>query len=312
MHDTWGLTGPAFLVLYLFLLAITAVLVAKRHQAPKHAHGPGPVPELSVDEVAYLAGGTHRLVVTSMARLVEAGALRVSRGRPPAATQAAGGSTVDTAVLTSVHGNDVRAGIRDAVSRLDGTAEVVAVRERLTGLGLLVDPAEQDRASRVAARYFLVPLVLGLLRLADGLSAGKPVWFLVGLLVVTGILAAVTPLLRGPRLTDRGELALRRSRLPGRGGSASGTMAQSGAGVSAAVALVAMWGMTAYPDTEVAQELGSVEFETGGGWFGGGSDGGGSDGGSGGGSDGGSGGGSDGGSGGGCGGGGCGGGGCGG
>jgi len=78
MNHPWGISGPEFLWLYAAGLAgavVWVVVVRARARRPE----PTPGPAVSLDELAFLAGGARRLVELSIARLVAAGRLRVNR-----------------------------------------------------------------------------------------------------------------------------------------------------------------------------------------------------------------------------------------
>ncbi|HYN17259.1 MAG TPA: TIGR04222 domain-containing membrane protein, partial [Actinomycetes bacterium] len=87
---------------------------------------------------------------------------------------------------------------------------VAAVRERLR-LGGLVPTPEQRARYRAAGLWFVPLLALGAARVAAGSANGRPVGFLVGLLVITVVVAAVL-VLRVPDATELGRRTLRRLR----------------------------------------------------------------------------------------------------
>jgi uncharacterized protein (TIGR04222 family) len=175
--------------------------------------------------------------------------------------------------------------LRDVQASLEQAPALAAVRQRLR-LGGLAPTPEQRARCRAAVLWFLPLLALGVARVVAGRANGRPVGFLVALLVVTVVAAAVLAV-RVPNATELGrrtlaELRAANPRPPAGASPAELTMGTAlfGAGV--------LWAA----DTDTAMLLGvRREHGASGGGFdpGGGGDGGG-----------------------GCGGGGCGGGGCGG
>ncbi|GAA2781177.1 TIGR04222 domain-containing membrane protein [Crossiella cryophila] len=274
MHNTWGLTGPEFIGLYVLALIITvAVAIRRRLAARKLPPGHPNLPLLSADEMAYLAGGTRRLVETALARLVAGDMLRVSRGTPPTATGKPAESTMDARVLAEVRDRRTRVGVEGAVRVLEQSPELHEMRQRLTRGHLLVAP-ERSRACRLAAAMVFLPIgLIGALRLSDGASGGKPIAILIVLLALTTVLALVITLVPGPRATTLGQRTLYNAR--------SGAYRRKAAGVTAGgfvaadvVLLVALSGMSSHPDSTVASGL-ATDGGGGGGGGGGGCSGGG-------------------------------------
>lgn len=295
--DTWGISGPQFLLLYIALLAVTVlVVVVARRRVLAVPDGAAVPARLDRYEAAYLNGGCDLVATTAVSSLLRARHLApsprrrrrhrlVARAAPPA-----GAHPVEWAAyqLVADRSDHPRWALGAELCRVPAMA---AVRERLRQSGLAPTDEQQARY-RATGLWFLPLLALGVARVAAGTANGRPVGFLAGLLIVTVVAAAVLSL-RAPHATELGRRTLDHLRSetgrPGVGASASElamATALFGTGV--------LWAA----DTETAMAL-RVPREHGAflGWAGGG------DGGGGGGGDGG---------GGGCGGGGCGGGGCGG
>lgn len=256
MHDTWGLTGPQFIGIYLLLFFITLAVAIRLRLSARKLGGAHPVtPDLTADEAAYLSGGARRLVDVSLARLVASGALRVSRGHRPQATGKAAESTMDGQVLTAVQDRKPAEGADTATKRLRASAELAMITDRLRHNGLLVTP-DRERTARWRAMIAFAPiLLLGALRLSDGVSNGKPVTYLIILLALTGFALLMIAVVPGPRATTLGQRALRKAQsgLPDRrtiaAADADPLMA---AGV---LYLVALHGMSGHPDSAIASGL---------------------------------------------------------
>jgi uncharacterized protein (TIGR04222 family) len=294
---TWGISGPQFLLLYVALLAVTAAVVAlARRRALAAPDGPAATPaRLDPYEAAYLNGGGSLVATAAISSLLRGGqvANTARRGRgvrlsSRAAAPEAGAHPVEWAAYQVVAASPgmTLGDVRAALAREPAMA---ALGERLRRGGLVPSP-EQRARYRAAALWFLPLLALGAARVAAGSANGRPVGFLVALLVVTVVVAAGLAL-RVPQATELGRRTLQQLRLANprpTGGLAPAEMTMAMALFGAGV----LW--TADTDTalllRVPREHGSA--------FGGG--------------DGGASAGCSGGGGGGCGGGGCGGGGCGG
>jgi len=68
------------------------------------------------------------------------------------------------------------------------TGPMAAIETRLAALGLRPTAAERKSAAFAAVIPLFLPLGLGVLRLVSGISTGKPVGWLIAMLVITGIL----------------------------------------------------------------------------------------------------------------------------
>jgi uncharacterized protein (TIGR04222 family) len=75
----WGISGPAFLVVYASVFAVTlAVVEVRRHQLLERAHEPSrPIDDLTPCELAYVAHGADDACVVALIGLERAGALRI-------------------------------------------------------------------------------------------------------------------------------------------------------------------------------------------------------------------------------------------
>ncbi len=214
MTDTWGIPGPAFAGIYLFLILTPIALAAiQLHRA--RAGKPVDAPLSRIAEVALLAGGPVRVVDTVIAQLLQREQLRMdSAGRLHRTTlEPADELGRAAAEFVRRHGSSpdgMRWGLRE-------NSAVVALVDELTERGLMVDPRRVRQPWRVAALAYGVLLVLGIARLAS--SGNHPVGYLMGLLLATVVLlvltcvrAAATP---APAPTRAGKSALAGARLNG-------------------------------------------------------------------------------------------------
>jgi uncharacterized protein (TIGR04222 family) len=274
--DTWGISGPGFLVLYLALLAVTVagVVLARRRVV---AAGDGTAVPARQDryEAAYLNGGCQLTATTAVSVLLRGGHLAsparrrrrrlVARPAPPA-----GAHPVEWAVyrLVADRPDHPRWALDGELCQLPAMA---AVRERLRQGGLSLTDEQRTRY-RATGLWFLPLLVLGVARVVAGTANGRPVGFLVALLAVTVVLA-VALCLRVPSATELGRRTLDRLRAEA-GRPAAGASASELAMATALFGTGVLW--TA--DTEIAMAL-RIPREhgafSGGGWVGGGDAGGG-------------------------------------
>jgi uncharacterized protein (TIGR04222 family) len=216
--QTWGISGPQFLLLYTALFAVTALVVVLARRRALAGPGQGAVAPARLDpyEAAYLNGGSALVATTAVSNLLRGGQLgNASRRRRqqarlvPRAAPAAGVHPVEWATYQLVADHPGRP-LGDVQTALGRSPAVAAIRERLHLAGLV--PAPEQRARYRATGLWFVPLLaLGVARVAAGSAAGRPVGFLIVLLVATVVVAAVL-CLRVPHATELGRTALRRLR----------------------------------------------------------------------------------------------------
>ncbi|MGW5054499.1 TIGR04222 domain-containing membrane protein [Actinokineospora sp. NPDC004072] len=260
--EPWGISGPDFLRIYLVgfvfvLLFAAAVRIAIRAGTPvgRSAAGMIGAEQLSVHELAYLAGGPTRVVETAVARLLDLGKVKANRtGSIRVVAGATATDLVDRAVLQDTKRYAYRS-VGPLVGQVARDDAVQAVRSSLVGKGLLVDGGAMR--ARLAAVPALVLLVVGVARWVNGIAEGYPIgWLTVGL-VVTAVVAIA--LYRAP-LSERtyaGERVLAQARGKSRPGA--GTEAALLGGATTAVLFA---GLAAYPDPEIGTALAASRMST--------------------------------------------------
>ena len=266
MDETWGLSGPEFLQLYgaalvvLLLLAVAVALLAKRdgHRSDAAA---GSGAELGTYELAYLFGGVDRVADTAVAGLVEAGSVRVTRSRElhSLGGQRVGGQRV--ARGADEHQNEVLECSWPDINRLRRAFRVSdrgePLRRSLQQRGLVITEPRR-RASELVARLFPLLGLVGVARLLSGVADGDPVGFLVLELCGTGLVwAGARTAGQNPRPTRLGErVKQERGQRERTRGSLRGKHAPVRSPEPATAALlVAVGGVSAYPDSELASLL---------------------------------------------------------
>lgn len=273
MGDTWGVPGPVFLGVYVLLLlgaGLTAPLMLRAlDRRAARDGGEASAPDVTVEDLALLAGGPARLVHAAIARLLEGGVLRVGRDRHLTSTGRPAIGELDEAVVDAVAATPAGATPTATVMRMRGAPVVGDLEAAARRRGLFHDPAAVARRKNIALAVIGVVGVLGLARLAAGIARSAPVVLLVVLLVLTVCVAFSVLLFATRRPTPKGRATLFAARSTlhrpafatdrARGPVAAGTLGVAG--------LVAVGGFALYPDEELA---GLLAAPTGGGGGGGG------------------------------------------
>ncbi|GAB3478739.1 TIGR04222 domain-containing membrane protein [Amycolatopsis cihanbeyliensis] len=253
MGEQWGMSGGAFLLLYLGLLNlpwITGVVMARarRRMAMRRASRYGdqlPTPR----HLAYLTGGPIQVVETTIASLLHSEKLRVnSGGFFQAARGAAGDDQLEDAVLDSARRrrSATRGGLVGSTRRSPGVREI---ERHLARNGLIsFELHDRRRTSTVLILQVLV-LAFGLAALLtsgdpDGFTAFLVLLLLIGVSsLISGLIVHFargpdgTPTLAGRRLTTR-------------------SVATAWPG---AVGAVALGGLASYPDPQIAAAAAKIE-----------------------------------------------------
>src|SRR5689334_5130950 len=80
MSEPWGITGPQFINLYIAGLALAVGLTIVWQLVLRRAAAPPNQGPLTVEQIAFLAGGPNRVTDTALAALIDRGAVRTRRG----------------------------------------------------------------------------------------------------------------------------------------------------------------------------------------------------------------------------------------
>jgi uncharacterized protein (TIGR04222 family) len=223
--NTWGISGPSFLLIYIGLGAVMAGVLRLRYgrlvKLPAGATGLERQ-ELGHCELALLKDGPRFAVAVAACSLHHAGSVAPGDSDTTlvvAGPLPSGAHPLEAAIYESLRDP----GQRPAKEVLEGVAqgpEIASMHERLEMLGLVPTAANVDRfrEERVALAGALV--ILGVARIVAGAVNHRPVGFLVALTVVTAILAAMVPPEVPSRRTSRRRSRCReRSSACGRGAS---------------------------------------------------------------------------------------------
>jgi uncharacterized protein (TIGR04222 family) len=204
--DTWGISGPDFLRIYLgaavvFLAyAVVARLSVTRSSS---AAMPGRLPTPA--EVALLLGGRSQAAFSSLARLRVAGVIGVGTKRSLMVTGPVPSTAdrLDRAVYSAAQ-RDVRA--RDLSDDSQVQSAVAEINDSVAHAGWLLDPSVRTRA-RLGAHLLLGLTTFGVVRIVAGVMNERDVFFLIALCVITFVIGL--SLLRVPRMTRSGRQAVK-------------------------------------------------------------------------------------------------------
>ena len=174
--DTWGVPGPTFLIFYVALIVLVAIVAAAHRRALFAGDRTAQVDRLGPQQIAYLNGGDQLALYASLGglRAAEAIASATDKTLSQAGPLPSGATALDTAVYNAA-GNRIRA--REVRADRWVAAALEQLRTGLEQAGLVVT-ADRQKAARRWALAGLALILLGVARLVDGLQNGKPVTFL--------------------------------------------------------------------------------------------------------------------------------------
>lgn len=186
--NTWGISGPDFLLLYVMLLALTWMIVLAmrwRIGAATGAAAAPDQPELDLYEAAMLNGGGRLVLAVAACRLKEAGSFR--RDSDDDTLTVTGPRPVNADPVQKWLYDYVKHEAIDAVDLLDeGPADPVLapIRDRLSERGLML--TDRQTASMLRQVLWFAPLLaLGVARLVAGILNHHPVVYLVWLMLLS-------------------------------------------------------------------------------------------------------------------------------
>lgn len=255
MTDPWGISGPDFVVLYIALLgAVLLVRLVVTGIAVAWARRPGraqPGPPPTVYQLAFLAGGPDRATDAAIAALVERGQLRVNSYKQISKTGTRPVEPLERAVF-DIAKLKTTAVIR---AKVRGSAAMRALADSLDERGLLSSANRQARTFGLVLQ--LAVLALGIARLVNGVSLGRPVGILLFLTLLATVLALASAAglkTAARRPSAAGHRVLGQARAAASGPMPAGALA-GGVLLGGAVAAVALGGWAMYPDDELSAAL---------------------------------------------------------
>ncbi|MCC8249659.1 TIGR04222 domain-containing membrane protein [Saccharothrix luteola] len=245
MERPWGLSGPEFLELYWIALAVSVVFAVFVRVRLRGTRGDAPAGALGLLDIAYLTGGPRRVVETSVASLIDSGALVPARN---GAVRLVGSPVADHPVDQAVIADAKRYRYRTLSLLITSVSEKDAPREvgrRLSEQDYLVAPDVAKRRLRTGVVPMALVFVVGAARWITEQVVGGPVWILTLQLVLTGLL--IWGLLQAaPRTrTAKGRDAVAKARAGEITGGWGGTSSAN------AAELVALNGFSSHPSITV-------------------------------------------------------------
>ena len=204
-------TGPEFLTFYIFLVVMGIALAAwLRFSLCLVSGNINQQPDLNTYEIAFLAGGNHRLIMAAITSLVKQGYVEVLKEKSPF------GRTQDKLVVTGkidAIADPVEKAVAQDILATDGAIKQVfqkstgmkdSIRSRLEQLGLFLSDAQALKAQIYPSLIVVILLGIGLYKMAVGISRDKPVGLL--LICIFGLLVLGARFFVKPQRSRYGEI----------------------------------------------------------------------------------------------------------
>ncbi|MFN7218432.1 TIGR04222 domain-containing membrane protein [Microcystis sp.] len=204
-------TGPEFLTFYISLVVMGIALAAwLRFSLCLVSTNTKQQPDLNTYEIAFLAGGNHRLIMAAITSLVKQGYVEVLKEKSPF------GRTQSKLVVTGkidAIADPVEKAVAQDILATDGAIEQVfrkstgmkdSIRARLEQLGLFLSDAQAFKAQIYPSLIVVILLGIGLCKMAVGISRDKPVGLL--LICIFGLLVLGARFFVKPQRSRYGEI----------------------------------------------------------------------------------------------------------
>ncbi len=204
-------TGPEFLTFYISLGVMGIALAAwLRFSLCLVSTNTKQQPDLNTYEIAFLAGGNHRLIMAAITSLVKQGYVEVLKEKSPF------GRTQSKLVVTGkidAIADPVEKAVAQDILATDGAIEQVfrkstgmkdSIRARLEQLGLFLSDAQALKAQIYPSLIVVILLGMGLCKMAVGISRDKPVGLL--LICIFGLLVLGARFFVKPQRSRYGEI----------------------------------------------------------------------------------------------------------
>ena len=196
-------TGSEFLTFYIFLVVMGIALAAwLRFSLCLVNANINQQPDLNTYEIAFLAGGNHRLIMAAITSLVKQGYVEVLKE----------GKLVVTGKIDPIT-DPVEKAVAQDILATDGAIEQVfqkstgmkdSIRSRLEQLGLFPSDAQAFKAQIYPSLIVVILLGIGLYKMAVGISRDKPVGLL--LICIFGLLVLAARFFVKPQRIRYGEI----------------------------------------------------------------------------------------------------------
>jgi uncharacterized protein (TIGR04222 family) len=196
-------TGPEFLTFYISLVVMGIALAAwLRFSLCLVSANTKQQPDLNTYEIAFLAGGNHRMIMAAITSLVKQGYVEVLKE----------GKLVVTGKIDPI-ADPVEKAVAQDILATDGAIEQVfqnstgmkdSIRSRLEQLGLFLSDAQAFKAQIYPSMIVVILLGIGFCKMAVGISRDKPVGLL--LICIFGLLVLGARFFVKPQRSRYGEI----------------------------------------------------------------------------------------------------------
>jgi uncharacterized protein (TIGR04222 family) len=261
--DTWGISGPRFL-LYYAVAAVAALILSALLRRVMYGGSIRPGWEPNPEQLAYFAGGPRQAVLAVLAGLRSEGSVSSVSGRLAVTGRV---HTAPSALTWAVYQAAER-GVRARGLESDPTLKpaLADLRGVLVSQGWLLSPSRRFAIATIGSLPVLAVLGLGIARINAGIANNKPVGLLIALTAAVGLASLV--LLFGvgkQRLAAQRALTAMQLRYAHLGPRSNPAMATYGAaGAAMAVALFGAYALWSF-DPAFASDVGTMASGTGGG-----------------------------------------------
>lgn len=242
--DTWGISGPDFLGVFIFMAVVAlAVAIAARQAVLRGGPSDG-FATLDAQRAAYLNGGPQLAIYASLGFLRQAGAIGAGPGRMLVTTGPlpAGATPLDRAIHLAAARKISARGLR----HVSGVERALAtLRQSLEDAGLAATPAMRSRARLAGVLPLAAVEALGIVRIVAGVANGKPVGFLILATLAVSVALVVMLVVRVPLASAAGRRAIARLRRDNAHLAPSQSPAYATYGAAAAAMGVAVFGSAA-------------------------------------------------------------------
>lgn len=218
--SVFDLNGPTFLGVYVVLFFVALVWSVRRRQRVFDKFSlPGAAETRLTDpyEIAYLAGGAPRCAQVAVVKLIQCGAVKWERTRILRESRLIAEGQADPdfneierTLFTSILGHGKK-GIKMSEVPVLVSARLSGIESRLAKIGLRPTASEAGGRGCFIILPMLALMVLGAVKVYAGFTRDKPVMYLIVLLVITCIVAAILAA-HWKKLTPGGEELLARMR----------------------------------------------------------------------------------------------------
>jgi uncharacterized protein (TIGR04222 family) len=207
--DTWGISGPTFLLAYVVLAVAVVVAAVRARRALTDVSADRPAGRIDDRpyDVAHLNGGADLALTAALSAMHRTGTIATS-GRGVVVATARPESRADE-LERAVHHAAAAPVSRHRLAAAGAVASALhRIEQRLVAAGLVLDAQRRQRI-RLVGGWVLVVAALGVVRVVAGAANGRPVGFLIVLVLVV-LAVGLLLVLRVPRRTRAGDALLRR------------------------------------------------------------------------------------------------------